>query len=237
MQRTTEELQKQAWTDSLTGMPNRARLYDLIDEALLLGPGVVAVLDLDGFKAVNDSLGHATGDEFAFVLPTCGGQRQARAFGADVLRSLVGPIALGSRSLVLTGSLGLVLSEDGDTPESLLRNADVAMYAAKDAGKDRLRMFEPSMRDELLARFAMEDDLRVALLAGDIVPWFQPVVDLETGLMTGVEASRVGPTQGSSSLRRSSCRWPSRAGWSPSSAARSFARPAHTPPRGTGRHP
>jgi EAL domain-containing protein (putative c-di-GMP-specific phosphodiesterase class I) len=89
---------------------------------------------------------------------------------------------------VLTGSLGLVLSTPEDTPESLLRNADVAMYAAKDSGKDGLRMFQPSMRDHLLERVALEADLRVALLAGEIVPWFQPVIDLETGRTVGVEA-------------------------------------------------
>jgi diguanylate cyclase (GGDEF)-like protein len=211
---TTDKLQVQAWSDPLTGMPNRARLFDLIEQSLACGPLAVALLDLDGFKSVNDSLGHAAGDallstlgerlvaeipagavatrlggdEFAFFLDGCTTEQQARTFGASILRSLTAPVDVGSRSLVLTGSLGLVLSCPDDTPESLLRNADVAMYAAKDSGKDRLRMFEPSMRDHLLERVALEADLRTALLGGQIVPWFQPVIDLETGRTVGVEA-------------------------------------------------
>jgi diguanylate cyclase (GGDEF)-like protein len=211
---TTDKLQLQAWSDPLTGMPNRARLFDLMRQALERGPLAVALLDLDGFKSVNDSLGHAAGDallsalgerlvadipagavaarlggdEFAFFLSGCTTDQQARALGAGILRSLTEPVNVGTRSMVLTGSLGLVLSGPDDTPESLLRNADVAMYAAKDSGKDRLRVFEPSMRDHLLARVALEADLRVALLAGQIVPWFQPVVDLQTGRTIGVEA-------------------------------------------------
>ena len=211
---STARLQEQAWTDPLTGLPNRARLFERIEASLAEGPVVVALLDLDGFKSINDSLGHAAGDalldalghrlrhgvppevtaarlggdEFAFLLPGASTEQQARAFGAQVLRLLTEPVDISGRSVALTGSLGLVVSEPEDTSESLLRNADVAMYAAKDAGKDRLRLFEPAMRDALLARFALEAELRTALLAGEVVPWFQPVVDLETEQVVGVEA-------------------------------------------------
>ena len=214
LSRSTALLQEQAWTDSLTGLPNRARLFDRVERELQNGPVVVALLDLDGFKSVNDSLGHAAGDtlldalghrlmqglpahvmaarlggdEFAFLLPGGADEAAARAFGAEVLRLLTEPVDIGTRTIALTGSLGLVVSEPEDTPESLLRNADVAMYAAKDAGKDRLRLFEPTMREALLARFALEAELRTALVVGEIVPWFQPVVDLDTGLVVGVEA-------------------------------------------------
>ncbi len=214
LSRTTERLQAQAWTDSLTGLPNRARLFDRMASELLAGPVVVALLDLDGFKQVNDSLGHDAGDrllevlghrlshglpagvlparlggdEFAFLLPGPVTERDAWQLGHQILQTLTVPVDLGARTLALTGSVGLVLSAPGDTPEALLRNADVAMYAAKDAGKDQLCVFVPSMRDELLARVALEADLRQALLAGDIRPWFQPIVDLGTGRLTGVEA-------------------------------------------------
>ena len=211
---TMERLQEQAWTDALTGLPNRARLYDVIGAALADGAVTVALMDLDGFKSVNDSLGHDSGDallhrvgrrlardlpvevtaarlggdEFAFLLPGRHSNEQARALGTTILLALNGPVEVGGRLTSVTGSLGLVLSEPGDTPESLLRNADVAMYAAKDAGKNTVRVFEQDMRERLLDRVALEADLRVALVAGEVTPWFQPVVDLETGRLAGVEA-------------------------------------------------
>jgi diguanylate cyclase (GGDEF)-like protein len=222
LSRTMERLQRQAWTDALTGLPNRARLFESISEALPRGTLTVALLDLDGFKSVNDSLGHDTGDqllhhvgrrlardlppevmaarlggdEFAFLLPGCSTEAHARDFGAQVLRALTGPVELVGRTLTLTGSVGLVISVPEDTPESLLRNADVAMYAAKDSGKNTFCMFEEPMREKLLTRVGLEADLRVALLAGDVVPWFQPVVDLSTGELTGVEALARWPKDG-----------------------------------------
>ncbi|MCW2585951.1 MAG: hypothetical protein JWN55_1467 [Frankiales bacterium] len=214
LQLSSDKLQEQAWTDALTGLPNRARTHDLVARAVAQGPLVVALLDLDGFKTINDSLGHAAGDElltavgellvtglspgavvgrlggdeFVVALPGCVSDLQARAFGAEVLRALGCPVLLGARSLVMSGSLGLAVARPGDTAESLLRNADLAMYAAKHGGKDRLQLFEPAMRDRLLARVELEHDLRTALIAGQVVPWFQPVVDLRTGQIRGVEA-------------------------------------------------
>lgn len=214
LRRTSEQLQRQAWSDPLTGLPNRARLFDLAEAALACGPAAVALLDLDGFKGVNDSHGHAAGDtlltvvgerlaaalppgataarlggdEFAFLLPGCDDEATARARSATLLAVLDQPVVVGGRSLVLTGSLGVAVSGSADTPSSMLRNADIAMYAAKAAGKDQVRVFEPSMRHALLARVALEADLRLALQEGAVVPWFQPVVDLQTGQLTGVEA-------------------------------------------------
>ena len=212
--RSTARLQEQAWTDPLTGLANRARLFDRMASDLQRGPVVVALLDLDGFKQVNDSLGHDAGDrllehlgrrlsrdlppevlaarlggdEFAFLLPAGQAPYEPRVLGARILAALTGPVDLGSRTLALTGSIGLVVSGPEDTPASLLRNADVAMYAAKDRGKDQACVFEPSMRTDLLARVALEADLRRALLCGDVQPHYQPIVDLRTGRLTGVEA-------------------------------------------------
>jgi diguanylate cyclase (GGDEF)-like protein len=209
-------------TDSLTGLANRARLIDATEAALADGPVLMALLDLDGFKSLNDSLGHASGDallahvghrlsrdmppevlaarlggdEFAFLLPAETTPEQAHAFGAEVLASLVSPVVLGPRTLALTGSIGVAVATPDDTPGSLLRNADVAMYAAKDAGKNTVRLFEPQMHVELLDRLALESDLRVALLAGEVEPWFQPVLDLFTGQVVGVEALARWPRDG-----------------------------------------
>ncbi len=211
---STERLQAQAWTDSLTGLANRARLFDHMAVELARGTVVVALLDLDGFKQVNDSLGHDTGDrllahlgrrlsrelsanvlparlggdEFAFLLTGDLTDHDALALGHQILALLAAPVDLGARTVALTGSIGVVLSAEADTPESLLRNADLAMYAAKDGGKDQVCAFEPSMRDELLSRVALEADLREALLSGAVQPSYQPVVDLETGRVTGIEA-------------------------------------------------
>ena len=212
---TTAVLERQAWSDALTGLPNRTRFFDACADALGSGrPLAVALLDLDGFKSVNDSQGHAAGDEilvsvgralvqclpegalvarlggdeFAFLLPDCADPAAAEDFGRAVLEGLSRPVLVGTRTAVPTGSIGVVLACEGDSPDDLLRNADVAMYAAKDAGKSRVRLFEPVMHDNVLARVAMEADLRAALVAGEVIPWFQPIVHLDSGAVVGVEA-------------------------------------------------
>lgn len=221
----TAELRRLAESDPLTGLPNRTRLFDRIAAALVAGPTSVALLDLDGFKAVNDSLGHAAGDEllvgvarrletatlpgwtvarlggdeFAVVLAGVGTERSASAAGAALLRSLDEPVQVAGRSIEVAASLGVVVAIEGDTAQDLMRNADVAMYAAKEAAKDSsrealptrrgtARVFVPSMRERLLQRVSMEADLRRALASGEVVPHYQPVVELPGGGVRGVEA-------------------------------------------------
>jgi diguanylate cyclase len=217
----TAELRRLAETDPLTGLPNRTLLFERVSAATAAGPTAVALLDLDGFKAVNDSLGHAAGDEllvevarrlrlavprrwtvarlggdeFAVVMPGIGAQAGAARAVEDLLAALGGPVLVHDRTVSVTASVGVVVAAPGDSPTDLLRNADVAMYAAKDEGRaSRVaqagtgRVFVPAMREELLHRVALESDLRDALAAGEVVPHYQPVVELPGGGVRGVEA-------------------------------------------------
>ncbi len=217
----TAQLRSLAHSDPLTGLPNRALLAERTASASEAGPVAVALLDLDRFKSVNDSLGHEAGDEllrevaqrlagavlpgetvgrlggdeFAVVLPGVLDDAQALRAADRLLAAVTGTARVGSREVVVVASLGIVRARPGDTPADLLRNADVAMYAAKELAPGRReartgsrRLFEPSMHEAVLQRLDLEADLREALDRGDVVPHFQPVVDLATGALTGVEA-------------------------------------------------
>ncbi len=222
LEQRTEQLRVLAERDPLTGLPNRTVLYDAITGALSDGPVAVALLDLDGFKTVNDSYGHAAGDEllmvvgarlqqelavgwtvarlggdeFAVVLRGITGEAQALAAVRGLLEAISGPAELSEGWVEVTASLGVVVAGPGDDAQALLRNADIAMYAAKEAGRvvgrerreGTARLFAPHLREALLDRLALEAELRLAVTAGDVVPWFQPIVELPSGRVVGVEA-------------------------------------------------
>lgn len=174
----------------------------------------VVFVDLDDFKKVNDTLGHEVGDQ---VLPEAGRrlanvvrkQDTVARLGGDEflvllaglgheqdtqqgLRKLLGcfhkPFALDGRELTLTASLGIAIApSDGDTPQDLLRNADMAMYKAKSEGRNTYRYFTEAMNREMARRFRIEASLRGALDRGEFRLLFQPLVDLETGAVIGAE--------------------------------------------------
>ena len=210
------DLSRLAYTDPLTGLANRALFAEKVTEAQrrVRGGGRLAVLllDLDGFKAVNDSLGHAAGDrllrqlaerlraavapsdmvarlggdEFAVLVEAAGpgaGLRTARL----VLEALAAPVPFEGRVVRVTASIGVV-EQAGQGIEDVLRDADVAMYAAKSAGKACVREFEPAMRRAVVARAELEADLRHALDRGQFVLQYQPVVDLDSREVRGAEA-------------------------------------------------
>ena len=203
-----------AYHDALTGLANRALFGDRLREALQrTGPGrapIVAVLllDMDGFKAVNDSLGHAAGDRLLAVVASrlraaapsdavvarLGGDEfgvlvesedagpgQGMRVASRLLEALTAPIPFEGRGVPVSASIGVAeWTRTGPPPEDLLRDADVAMYGAKAAGKSGIRMFEPGMRRVVMARAQLEAELRHALERDEFVLRFQPIVHLVT---------------------------------------------------------
>ncbi|HEX6036760.1 putative bifunctional diguanylate cyclase/phosphodiesterase, partial [Longimicrobium sp.] len=219
-QKVAEELLlHHALHDVLTGLPNRSLMIDRLGLALrrvARSGGTLAVLflDLDGFKVVNDSLGHATGDrlldavarrlegclrpadtvarlggdEFSVLLEDLRDAAEARAVAERVHDALREPFPLDGRPVFTTASIGIAVGGAGATPESLLRDADTAMYRAKSGGRARCEVFDPTMHTTAVARLALETDLRAALDREEFELAYQPVVSLADGRITGFEA-------------------------------------------------
>jgi diguanylate cyclase (GGDEF)-like protein/PAS domain S-box-containing protein len=215
-----EELMHSAFHDSLTGLANRALFRDRVEHALSrrarsgLDPAVI-YLDLDGFKNVNDSLGHEAGDkllrEIAARLHDVGrsGDTVARLGGDEfgilieeslniaveaeeiatrALQCLIEPVQLGREEVIVSASLGIAHADPDSSASSLLRDADIAMYEAKATGKARWVVYEPTMRDAAVERLRLETDLTHAIDRAELRLVYQPVVELETGRVVGFEA-------------------------------------------------
>jgi diguanylate cyclase (GGDEF)-like protein/PAS domain S-box-containing protein len=220
----TERLSLQAqlgfrtFHDELTGLPNRALLRDRLQRALNRS-GTAAgcqvgllCIDLDGFKAVNDTLGHdhgdlllrviadrldtlgsggmvarLGGDEFAVLLPEVDGPERCATVAEQALAVIREPLEIDGRPITVSASIGFAVAHPGMSGTDLLRDADLAMYAAK-ARQNQAEAFTPALRVEAMARFDLQNELRNAVRAGDLVLYYQPVVDLETGATVSVEA-------------------------------------------------
>jgi PAS domain S-box-containing protein len=185
--RLEEELTRQAFHDGLTGLANRALFRDRLEQAIARSTRsreslAVLLVDLDGFKQVNDSLGHGAGDELL--------EEVARRF-AEVVR--------GNDTLARLGGDEFAVLIDGAGEQDLIRHADVAMYAAKEAGRGRLEVFRLDMARELGELLGMEHELRRGLLRGEFSLHYQPEVDVDTRRVVGVEALLrwSSPTRGS----------------------------------------
>ncbi len=216
-------LMHEAFHDALTGLPNRSLFRDRLEHAVAVQMRqptlrvVVMFLDLDDFKAVNDSLGHEAGDqllqvvaerireeiraadtvarfggdEFAILMEQFSAPTEVLSIVNRIKVSLRRPLLLQGRLMSISASVGVAFAEPGEDVDTLLRNADVAMYEAKEAGKARHAVFEPAMYTAIMQRLQLESDLRAATVAPESAGLFltyQPIVDLRSGEMRGVEA-------------------------------------------------
>jgi|BEDMetMinimDraft_2_1075160.scaffolds.fasta_scaffold00706_5 diguanylate cyclase (GGDEF)-like protein len=200
--------------DPVTGLPNRRTFQLALQRAFTdqAGSAALLILDIDRFKTINDSLGHAIGDALlglvaqrlrgglrpADHLARLGGDefavllRPAEA-GAVLAERLLGllaePYLVKGHAVTAGVSIGLAVApEDADTPDLLLKRAELALYAAKEEGRGRLRRFDPEMDKRAEARLALETDLRQALAFGQFELHYQPLLDLETRSLAGFEA-------------------------------------------------
>jgi diguanylate cyclase (GGDEF)-like protein len=211
-----DRLEHLAMHDALTGLPNRRWFLELLDKSLQRQPTqAVLFIDLDRFKPVNDVHGHhigdailieiaerirnvlgeqATvarlgGDEFAALLPGLDGEAGAASAARAIVDAISAPLRIGGMTIDVGAAVGISMSpQHGTDTESLLRSADIAMYHAKRAGGGSYRFFEARMASELEEATELKHELRHAIIAGEIVPYFQPLVRMSDATIVGFEA-------------------------------------------------
>ncbi len=214
--KTVEDAIHQGFHDSLTGLPNRQLLMDRLDHALTRAArsgsnAAVLFVDLDTFKNVNDSLGHVAGDELlreaaARLMACIRTADTAARFGGDefvvlledvddhrvarvanrILEAMNEPFVIRNREVFIGASIGIAVG--GDEADDLLRNADLALYRAKAKGKGQKQVFEPEMHVAMVERMELEESLAKALRGAELVLHYQPILELRSQRLAGVEA-------------------------------------------------
>jgi diguanylate cyclase (GGDEF)-like protein len=225
-----DKLATRALTDDLTGLANRAAFVEDLARAVAQAArsgnriGIVCI-DIDWFKVVNDSLGHANGDdlliqvsnrmqsgtracdrlaryggdEFTMLCTDLKAHEEAVVIAKRVAQSLVEPFRIDGRSLNISASIGVATNmHQGDNADALLSHADAALYQAKQHGRNRVEVFDRELQEDFFRRLQDEDELRAALDGDQIVAWYQPIIALETGAISSAEALArwVHPTRG-----------------------------------------
>jgi len=213
------EAKKLARHDPLTGLPNRRFFVETLGEVLLTtnsdSRSAVLMLDLDGFKSINDAYGHAVGDqaliefaqrisaimragavfvriggdEFAVIVPNIKSLDDLTALARRIVTAVAEPILIGQISTSFGVGIGIAIApSDGMNPEIMVQRADRALYRAKAEGRSCIRFFEPDMDAHVERRVAIETELRAAVAAKTIVPYYQPLVAFEGRRVVGFEA-------------------------------------------------
>lgn len=213
---TEAELRKLASSDTLTGLPNRS--YFQANQNRLVRnkvPHALLVFDLDNFKKINDSMGHEVGDvllvkvaerilnigrqqdsvyrlggdEFSIIIENTNDIHTITSIAKDILKTIGQPLKLKSQEIVLYSSIGIVLyPEDGATPQELLKNADTAMYHAKDLGGNKYQFFNESMNKQAVKRLQIESLIRHGLKEDCFSVFYQPKIEISSGKIAGMEA-------------------------------------------------
>jgi diguanylate cyclase (GGDEF)-like protein/PAS domain S-box-containing protein len=215
-----QQITHSAEHDFLTGLPNRMLLNDRISQAIASARRhtkqvAVLFLDLDGFKHINDSLGHPVGDkllqsiatrlvssvrgadtvsrqggdEFVVLLPDLQQPEDAAVMAVRILRDVAAPHLIDLHDLYVTTSIGVsVFPDDGADAETLIKNADTAMYQAKENGRQSVQFFKPAMNARAVERQSIEESLRRALERREFTLHYQPKINIRTGAITGAEA-------------------------------------------------
>jgi diguanylate cyclase (GGDEF)-like protein len=215
-----ERLKQLAHYDQLTGLPNRVSLYGELAQLLCADPGScratsIAIFDLDGFKDINDTLGHSTGDrllqavaerlremaqdtarfyrlggdEFVLVAPGCGDPLAVGRYVDSILQRLGQPFEINDHRLFIGASAGVAIAPaDGADVEALIANADLALYDAKAAGGHAYRLFLPVLRAKARARLELDTQLRRAFAENEFLLYFQPQLRVSDRAIVGAEA-------------------------------------------------